>query len=228
MNFSVSETVLRLPIRGVYLHVSGIRNVSSDDARVQSFVADRLRSYSASDELTSIYRGFSSLHAAVEGLEPIRSSSEALAEYFGSRGDIPRVNGLVDIYNCISLVTGFALGAHDTAGIEGMGVQLRMTSGNEQYQPLGRRSNLPISAGEYAYTDCGNNVLCRLEVRQVERTKISQETRDVFFIIQGNSNTTLSSLVECSQLLVSTTIGTLGGEVVGEWHLSDGSLCIID
>jgi len=41
----------------------------------------------------------------------------------------------------------------------------------------------------YKDSELENNVICRLEVLQVEPTKVTAESKDVFMIIEGNANT---------------------------------------
>ena len=60
-----------------------------------------------------------------------------------------------------------------------------------------------MSPGEYAYIDDAHNILCRLEVRQCERTKITLDTTDGFFIVQGNAQTEEVSLHETANELLA-------------------------
>ncbi len=102
-------------------------------------------------------------------------------------GYLPNINLIVDIYNLVSVMTKLALGAHDLDSIKG-DVSLRLTNGSETFLPIGYNKNKPISRGEYAYIDDNNDVLCRMEVRQVEKTKVTESTSNCMYIVQGNEN----------------------------------------
>lgn len=136
-----------------------------------------------------ILYGFRDLHTKVgRSNRDYVASPEVLLRLFLEKGKFPRINSIVDIYNLISLKTRLALGAHDVGKIKG-NVTLRLTKGDENFIPLGKTEPIKIPAGEYAYIDDGNNIICRLEVLQVEPTKVTLNSEDIFLIIQGNSNT---------------------------------------
>lgn len=80
------------------------------------------------------------------------------------------------------------MGAHDIDKVHG-NITLRLTKGNEIFIPLGKTEPVTIFPGEYGYIDDENNVICRLEVLQVEPTKVTTESKDIFMIIEGNVNT---------------------------------------
>jgi len=116
------------------------------------------------------------------------SSPENLRRMLLGSLELPSINKIVDIYNLVSLKSGLALGAHDLDKIEG-NINLRLTTGAEKFWPIGSKEPDKVSAGEYAYCDDSNEVICRLEVRQVEKTKVLPTTTNAFFIVQGNPNT---------------------------------------
>ena len=99
-----------------------------------------------------------------------------------------KINPLVDLYNLISMDTKLALGAHDLDKIEG-NITLRLTQGNENYIPLGSEEAKEVKAGIYSYIDDANDIICYSEIRQVDKTKVTNESKDIFFIVQGNKET---------------------------------------
>jgi DNA/RNA-binding domain of Phe-tRNA-synthetase-like protein len=100
-------------------------------------------------------------------------------------GQLPRINLLVDIYNLVSVKTHLSLGAHDRQKLGG-DVHLKLTTGTERFWPIGTNELYPVKPGKYAYVDDDNDIICRLEVRQVEKTKVLPDTTACFFIVQGN------------------------------------------
>ena len=102
-----------------------------------------------------------------------------------------KINPLVDLYNLISMDTKLALGAHDLDKIEG-NITLRLTQGNENDIPLGSEEAKEVKAGIYSYIDDANDIICYSEIRQVDKTKVTNESKDIFFIVQGNKETSIN------------------------------------
>jgi DNA/RNA-binding domain of Phe-tRNA-synthetase-like protein len=212
MRFIFAQEVFDLGVRGIYFNIRGMRNVESTDPRVRGFVDSQLAMVPIDMEDSATLRGFLDLHAAVsKRSEKLMSAPANLLAMFRLRKNIPRVNGIVDIYNSVSVASGLAVGAHDLAHVEG-DIELRITRGDETFWPLGASSPARAPAGEYAYVDASNAVLCRLEVRQVEKTKITLETRDVFFIVQGHDRVTVRAMQQGAELLVTTCQSLFGGD----------------
>ena len=117
---------------------------------------------------------------------------------------------LVDIYNLVSLKTGLALEAHDIDKVQG-NITLRLTKGDETFIPLGKTEPIAIFPGEYGYVDDGNNVVCRLEVLQVEPTKVVAESKDIFLIIEGNANTSDEYVKQFAEEVCRTITKYCGG-----------------
>jgi DNA/RNA-binding domain of Phe-tRNA-synthetase-like protein len=139
------------------------------------------------------------------------SSPENLRRMLLNNSSFPSINKIVDIYNLVSLQSGLALGAHDLDKIDG-DVCLRLTNGSEKFHPIGGKEPEKVSPGEYAYCDGANEVLCRLEVRQIEKTKILPETKNAFFIVQGNMNTSDNDVGRTTETLIQLLEAHAGGE----------------
>ena len=119
------------------------------------------------------------------------------------------INKVVDIYNIISMKSKLCLGAHDMDKIDG-NVTLKITDGKEKFIPIGGEEKV-LDRGEYSYVDDSNEIICRLEVRQVEKTKITEDTKNVFYIVQGNEETSEEYLLEVAQEVIDKTVMCCGG-----------------
>lgn len=216
LTFDVAPEVLALGVRGAYFALGGVRNREADPA------FDELRDETLAAILSDlspekikhdpILRGFRALHEAVgRSNRKNVASPENLLNMLLRQGRLPRVNLLVDVYNLISIKFRLALGAHDLAGVTG-NIHLRMTAGGENFWPLGADAPKPVEAGEYAYVDDGNDIICRLEVRQVEKTKVTLDTRECFYIVQGNALTDDAHLKAATEELLALTKRFCGGE----------------
>ena len=64
---------------------------------------------------------------------------------------------------------------------------------------------------EYSYCDDANEVLCRLEVRQVEKTKVTENARNIFYIVQGNAATPDTLLQDTAGRIIELTNKYCGG-----------------
>jgi DNA/RNA-binding domain of Phe-tRNA-synthetase-like protein len=123
------------------------------------------------------------------GVNPRREqpSVERLLSYALQRGDLPTVNTLVDAYNLISVRSFYSLGAHDLDRIA-LPVTLQLLTGKESFTPLGQNKEIPVVSGEYGYVDARDRLLCRLDIRQAEFSKVTTQTQNVLLIVEGTAN----------------------------------------
>ncbi len=215
MDFYVEQQVLDLGVKIVFAVVEGFDNqtVSPD------WEAERTRRLAALvDRWTGqglhadpVLEGFHILHdhAHVRRKHNVPAPN-TLIKLLVKRGTSPSINKVVDLYNIISMETRLALGAHDLDHVDG-NVTLRITDGTERYVPLGESEPVPVAAGEYSYCDDANEVLCRLEVRQVNKTATLPSTTRAFFIVQGNEATSDDYVREVAQRLVDEVVRVAGG-----------------
>lgn len=200
--FSVSKEIKTLGIPVMGLYIAGISNTNYGDFEAyKDGELSKLKTSVSADQINNdnIIQGFRVLHEKVgRSNRKYISSPESLWNFFLSRGRLPKINPVVDIYNLVSLQSKLALGAHDVSKITG-NITLRFTHGDESFVPLGKTEPEPIQPGEYAYVDDGYNIICRLEVLQCNQTKITSETTDIFLIIQGNPYTDTTYVQETAE-----------------------------
>ncbi len=158
-----------------------------------------------------ILEGFNILHDKT-GVKRRKNipASENLIKLLKKNHGMFFINQAVDIYNLISLESKLALGAHNIDRVDG-NVTLRFTDGSERFVPIGQTEPVPVAPHEYCYCDDANEVLCRLEIRQVEKTKVDEEAQNVFYIVQGNAATSDELLHETAQKIVDLTTKYCGG-----------------
>lgn len=217
MKFSITQEVEDIGIAGAYFVLRGVANRALDQGfevvkkkRLEK-VLENLSSESI--ESNQVLVGFRDLHKAVgKSSKKYVSSSENLLKFLLKNKNLPSVNLLVDIYNLISVESCLALGAHDLDHINDR-ITLKITDGTEEYWPLGYGKQKPVSSGDYAYVDGGNEVICWMEVRQVEKTKVTNDISDVFYIVQGNASTDIGTLKNVTNNLIELTKEYCGGEV---------------
>ena len=88
---------------------------------------------------------------------------------------------------------------------------VRFSGGTETYLPLGAAEPVPMNPQEYCYCDDSHEVLCRLEIRQVHKTKIDEGVKRVLYIIEGNDATEEAYLLAAMQEILDTTARYCGG-----------------
>lgn len=220
--FSIAEPVRALGVRGAFALLTGLDNAAVDSPALAAWrdsLVTQLRAELTPELLTGdpVLAGFRELHDAVgRSNKRFPSSAEALVGLFLRKRLVPAINPLVDIYNGVSLTSRLSLGAHDLAQVQG-DIELRFTVGTERFVPLGATTPEPISPGEYCYLDGSGDVLCRLEHRQCERTKVTTATTDCFYILQGNAATSRELIEATLARLVELTHRFCGGRLETAW-----------
>lgn len=212
----VASPVAALGIEAVFVTMHGLCNRGADEqfAAITAARQEAIRASLAIDQIERdpVLAGFRQLHTTV-GVSNRKNvaSPETLLRLLLKRGRLPHINLLVDLYNLVSIETRLSLGAHDLRNVRG-NVELRLTDGSESFHPLGQPEPEPVRPGEYAYVDDANDVLCRLEVRQAQKSKITTETTDCFLILQGNPATDATLLRDATGRLLDGITQFCGGE----------------
>lgn len=215
MDFYVEDKVLDIGVKILFAVVHDIDNhgVSKEwEEYRNNRIMDLLGEYKGLDlHSDPILEGFNILHdrSGVKRRKNI-PASENLIKLLVKHEGMPFINQAVDIYNIISLESKLALGAHDIDKTDG-NVTLRFTNGTERFQPIGQSEPGLSNPGEYSYCDDSSEVLCRLEVRQVEKTKVTEEAENIFYIVQGNAATEESLLQETAERIIQLTTKYCGG-----------------
>lgn len=215
MNFYVKKDVMDSGVKILFAVMEGIDNSRASEewnAYRNQKIQQLYEQYKDLDvHADPILEGFNILHDKT-GVRRRKNipASENLIRLLVKHQDMSYINLAVDIYNLISLESRLALGAHNMDKADG-NVTLRFTDGTERFVPIGLSEPIPVRPHEYSYCDDANEVLCRLEIRQVEKTKVDETAKNVFYIVQGNEVTDESLLKETAQKIIDTTAKYCGG-----------------
>lgn len=112
-----------------------------------------------------------------------RSSIEALLKRVKQGKPVGNINPLVDIYNSASLKFGLPCGAEDIDTFKG-DLELTITSGGDDFYPLGDDKNEPTLDGELCYKDELGAVCRCFNWRDGVRTMITENTKNAFIIME--------------------------------------------
>ena len=190
MKCKVSDQVSALGIQVAYLLISNI-DQSFFTKSLKNEIEHFYRNFSAvltKEEIKNdpYIAGYRELHKMV-GVKSksLVASPESLIKILQKHNSLRPINYIVDTYNYIAIKNKVSIGAHDTELING-NVELKIIDGNERFVPLGDTNPQTVNAGEYSYVDDSNEIICRLDCRQCDKTKTSANTKSCLFIIQGN------------------------------------------
>lgn len=215
MEFFVERAVLDAGVKILFAKIEGLDNHAANPEWMD-YREQELKELSTAYEMLDVHadpilEGFNLLHDKT-GVKRRKNipASENLIKLLKKNHGIVFINQAVDIYNLISLESKLALGAHNMDRVEG-NVTLRFTDGSERFVPIGQSEPIPVTPHEYSYCDDANEVLCRLEIRQVEKTKVDETARNVFYIVQGNEATPDELLEETARKIIDLTTRYCGG-----------------
>ena len=215
MEFIVLDEVKILGVKALGVEINNIDNQTITEeytAWRQAAVQELLAYYTDYDYKNDpVFEGFYRLHEKV-GVPRRKNipACENLVKLLLKKQELFAINKAVDIYNILSMRSKLALGAHDIDRFAG-NVTLRLTDGSERFVPLGADEPKPVRAGEYSYIDDSNEIICHLEIRQVEKDKVTEDSRNIFYIVQGNEATPESLLQETAEELIRMTEKFCGG-----------------
>jgi DNA/RNA-binding domain of Phe-tRNA-synthetase-like protein len=163
-------------------------NISNKNTKLEKIKKEVIAKIQASDN--QILKGYKELYGKI-GIKATPPAEQLIA-LIKKNGRLPNINTVVDCYNLVSAETFLSIGAHDTAHIRG-DIIFRITNGSEKYTPLGEDKPVKVSAGEYACMD-DEKILCRMDIRQCDETKITKETKKFMIYVQGNKYTEIDYL----------------------------------
>ena len=117
-----------------------------------------------------------------------KNSVEALLRRVLKGDELPHINTAVDIYNIISITHLLPVGGDNIDNMEG-DLLLTIAKGGEPFTVLGNRQQEEAEQGEVIYRD-DKEVLCRRwNWRGSDKTKLTQETKNVLFVLEALGST---------------------------------------
>mgnify|MGYP005810215749 CR=1 FL=1 len=155
--------------------------------------------------------GYRALHAAIGRTgRQFTPSPENLFRALYRRGALPPILPLVDLYNHCAMRLRISIGGHDLDTLAAP-VRLARFGAPARYLPLGATKAVTIGAGEYGYVDGAGRVLCRLECRQAEYSRLTAGTRDALLIIQGHAALGIGEVAAAADALLALVNAYGGG-----------------
>ena len=128
------------------------------------------------------------------------SAVELVQDMIGGK-EVVGINPIVDLYDLVSLETLVSIGVHDLKRTVGQ-IQFKLTSGGETFRPIGGE-NIEVPKGLYAYCDNnGQRVICLLESKQSNDTKVRDNTKEVLVILEATESISREALTKAKKSLI--------------------------
>jgi DNA/RNA-binding domain of Phe-tRNA-synthetase-like protein len=141
-----------------------------------------------------------------------KSSVESLFRMVLSGIGLRHINKIVDIYNYISVKHMIPVGGDDIVQVEG-DIILRFARGDELFTALNSEERETVKEGEVIYED-SREVLCRRwNWRECDKTKMTEETKEVVLVIEGLPPVTKQEMAGILDDFKQLIIKYCGGEV---------------
>ena len=190
-----------------------IRSQSAEVEKRKRRVEARIRELGSDwTKKVSEVRGYYELYDRI-GKEAgaVTSPIDLLSSYIfeSELGRLPQINVVVDLYNVCALEHYLSIGAHDREKIRGR-IQFDIAQESASYRPVGSSSSATVQQGEYYWHD-KEHVLCRLDVKQGEATKVDTHTRHVVLIVQGNPAIEEETVTQQTEALCQDIVALCGG-----------------
>ena len=208
VNFEIHKKIAKLGVDVKLAIIEGvdIKKSSSELDRLKKEVAEGLKDLSLDgnpiiEEYNNIYRKFKVDEEV---------SSVHLHKLIKENGGFPTINTAVDSYNIVSAKRLISAGLHDLDNVKG-DVKLTVTQGNELYIPLGETEPVKIKPGKFAIVD-EEKILCWLDVKQGQHTKVGLNSKNLLLYVQGNKATNSlyleEAITEMCELITKYAGGT--------------------
>ena len=141
-----------------------------------------------------------------------KSSVESLYRMVLKGLDLRHINKIVNLYNYISLKCMIPAGGDDMAKVDG-DIILKFGDGNEPFTALNSTERETAKEGEVVYAD-SKEVLCRRwNWRECDKTKMTEETKEVILVIEALPPVTREELEEVEEDLSRLITEYCGGEI---------------
>lgn len=130
------------------------------------------------------------------GINPNKfmSSIEAMTTRIAKKKGFPNINSIVDIANAVSLKYLVPLGAHDLESSNG-DIFVRFSNKGDQFIPFGEQEAEVLEEGELIYS-IGKRVKTRRWIwRQSEEGKVTEDSSDIFFPIDGFTDKNFDNVI---------------------------------
>ncbi|PIU21477.1 MAG: methionine--tRNA ligase [Candidatus Diapherotrites archaeon CG08_land_8_20_14_0_20_34_12] len=186
INFSISEEAKKIGIKSRYAILTNLE-IKSKNNQLEKFKEEfEKKAKEKNFENNEIVEAYKVQRTAEFKNE--LTPAERLLGMIKKAGKLPTINSFVDAYNVVSVDSGLTIRAHDLDKLKG-DLEFVILKEDKEFIPMGAKEKAVAKKGEYAIIDSLGNVLCRMDVRQDDESKITKNTKNAVLEVQGNSKT---------------------------------------
>jgi len=135
----------------------------------------------------------------------------ALSKRVLEGGNIPSINPMVNLYNSFSIANTIPFGGEDLDKVYG-DFKLFVAKGGEKWFPIGSKKSKPAVAGELVWGDDLDLSTRALNWRQCDRTKLTNESKNGYFVMDGFKNINDDLIKKTAEMFVKTATNLFGGK----------------
>ena len=159
-------------------YVESLKKKLYDQLVIQGITQKNLTTHTHINEWRNVYRDY-----GVE-LSKFRSFIEALVRRIIRGQELWQVSSVVDLYNCVSVLTLFLIGGYDFSKIV-EDISLRYGRPQEVFIPLGSSETIPVNKKQVVYAD-NNKILCYLwNYKDSRLSAIDLDTKKAIFFLDS-------------------------------------------
>lgn len=157
--------------------------------------------------VSSYFEMFRSFGANPKRIKP---SHYALAERVVGGGELPDINPAVNLYNAFSVGHLVPFGGEDLDRVDSY-FELTIADGTESWTPIGAAAAQAPREGDVVWRDRTEVSTTSLNHRQCEKTKLTEGSRNAYFISEGFRGVNDEHIAMVADLFQSAFTKLLGG-----------------
>lgn len=205
VKLTIDKCVKELGINAVSVCIKGVK-VKKNHAGLKKLKKEEASKTKVNEKIIKAYENIYD-KAGVKAECPLRR----LIGFVEKSGAVPTINTVVDSYNVVSAKYNLTVGCHDINKLEG-NAKFVILKGGEKFKPMGSKEEISLDKKEYACAD-DKRVICRLDIKQCDETKIDENTSNIFLYVQGNEEVSLDVLKKALKEICDNIVMFCGGEV---------------
>ncbi len=200
---TIGYIIAEVKVESEHPYVESLKKELYNQLSVHGITQKNLATHTHINQWRNIYRDC--------GVKPskFRSSIEALVRRIIRGQELWQVSSVVDLYNCVSVLTLLPIGGYDLSKING-DIFLRYGCPQEMFYPLGSSETIPINEKQVVYTD-SQKILCYLwNYRDSRLSAIDFDTKKAIFFLDSAFIPEICSMEEAVKCL-SQNLSQIGG-----------------
>lgn len=152
------------------------------------------------------------------GVDPLISlpAHVALSKRVVEGGFLPDINPLVNLYNAFSIKYLTPFGGENLDAVYGDFI-LKFANGGEKWIPIGGSKSKPAVAGELIWTDDLDVSTKALNWRQCDRTKLTADSKNGYFVMDGFTDVNLDNIKLAAADFTKMATQLFGGQAYIYW-----------